>query len=141
MSRYCFNCNKITFGEPAYCQFCGRTYGVKLCPRAHKNPRNAEVCSQCGSRELSTPAPKQPLWIGIVAFGLSLLPGILLGLISILFVVGFLRTLLTNPRMLFSFVFLALALTVLWAMWTKLPLALRQWIRKQLLVREKDKKP
>jgi hypothetical protein len=139
--RYCYNCNRITQGEPLFCNFCGRSYGVKLCSRLHKNPRNAQICSQCGSRELSTPAPKQPIWISLAVFGLSLLPGFLLFIISILFVVAALHVLLTNPRMLLSFGFLALALTVLWAMWTRLPLALRQWIRRRLLSRDKERSP
>jgi RNA polymerase subunit RPABC4/transcription elongation factor Spt4 len=139
--RYCYNCNRITQGEPLFCQYCGRTYAVKLCPRLHKNPRNAQICSQCGSHDLSTPAPKQPFWISLAVFGLSLVPGFLLFAISILFVVGLLHALMTNPRMLLAFGFLALALTVLWAMWTRLPLALRQWIRKRLLDREKERRP
>ena len=61
--KYCYECGRMTGGEPRYCQFCGRTYDVKLCPRRHENPRFAEVCSQCGSRELSTPQPKvSPVW-------------------------------------------------------------------------------
>ena len=137
--RYCYNCNRITQGEPLFCQYCGRTYGVKLCPRFHKSPRTAQICSQCGSKELSVPAPKQPFWISIAVFGLSLVPGVLLVVISLLFIAAALHVLLTNPRMLISFGFLALALAVLWAMWTKLPLALRQWIRRRLLSREKER--
>jgi hypothetical protein len=72
---------------------------------------------------------------------MSFVPGALLFLFSILFVAALLHALFLNPRMLVSFVFLALALTVLWAMWTRLPLALRQWIRRQLLDREKERKP
>ncbi len=56
--KYCYECGRITAGEPLFCNFCGRSYNVKLCPRHHPNPRIAEVCSQCGSRELSTPQPK-----------------------------------------------------------------------------------
>src|SRR5580700_4872934 len=124
--RYCYNCNRITSGEPLFCQFCGRSYGVKLCPRLHKNPRTAQVCSQCGTRELSTPAPKAPLWIAAAAYLVTFIPGVLLLAISILFLGALVHQLLTDPRMLLGFGFLALALTVLWAMWTKLPLAVRQ---------------
>lgn len=53
--RFCRNCRKFTAGRPAYCQFCARSYGVKLCPRGHRNPRAANACSECGSKELSTP--------------------------------------------------------------------------------------
>jgi RNA polymerase subunit RPABC4/transcription elongation factor Spt4 len=139
--RYCYNCNRITNGEPLFCQFCGRSYSVKLCPRLHKNPRNAQICSQCGSRELSTPAPKAPLWIAAAAYLATVIPGILLVLISILFLGALIHQLLTNPRILLGFAFLALALTVLWAMWTKLPLAVRQFIRRMILDRENERKP
>ncbi len=136
--RYCYNCNKVTHGKPLFCNFCGRSYNVKLCPRLHVNGRNALACSQCGSRDLSTPAPKAPLWIAAAVFFLSLAPGFVLFLVSLLFALALVHGLLANPRMLVGFIFLALDLTVLWAMWTRLPLALRQFIRKWLLDREKD---
>jgi hypothetical protein len=56
--RFCTNCKKITAGRPPFCQFCARSYSVKLCPRGHSNPRAAQACSTCGSKELSTPAPQ-----------------------------------------------------------------------------------
>lgn len=136
--RYCYNCNRVTHGKPLFCNFCGRSYNVKLCPRLHSNGRNAQACSQCGSRDLSTPAPKAPVWIGLAVFLLSLLPGLVLLLVSLLFVIAVVHALFVNPRMLVSFIFLALALTVLWAMWKRLPLALRQFIRKRLLDRERE---
>jgi RNA polymerase subunit RPABC4/transcription elongation factor Spt4 len=139
--RYCYHCNRITHGKPLFCQFCGRTYDVKLCPRLHRNPRNAQICSQCGSRDLSTPAPKQPFWISLAVFALSLVPGFLLILFTIFVLVAGFHVLLANPRMLLAFGFLALAVAVLWAMWTRLPLALRRWIRKQVLDREKERRP
>jgi hypothetical protein len=141
MSRYCYSCNKITLGEPLFCQFCGRSYDAKLCPRLHKNPRNAQICSQCGSRELSTPAPKPPLWIAAAAYIVTFIPGIFLVALSSLFLGALVHQLLTDPRMLLGFAFLALALTVLWAMWTKLPLAVRQFIRRMILDREKGRRP
>jgi RNA polymerase subunit RPABC4/transcription elongation factor Spt4 len=136
--RYCYNCNRVTYGKPLFCSFCGRSYNVKLCPRLHPNGRNAQACSQCGSRDLSTPAPKAPLWISLAAFGLSLLPGFLLTLVSLLFAIAAIHAIFVNPRMLLASLFLAFALAVLWAMWTRLPLALRQFIRKKLIEREKE---
>ena len=32
--KYCYQCGRMTAGEPLYCQLCGRTYDVKLCPDA-----------------------------------------------------------------------------------------------------------
>src|SRR6266446_8725424 len=59
--KYCHRCHKLTLGEPVFCNFCGSTYSVKLCGRLHPSPRSAQVCSQCGSREFSTPQPKIPI--------------------------------------------------------------------------------
>ena len=32
----------MTAGEPLFCNFCGRSYDLKLCPHRHPNPRNEE---------------------------------------------------------------------------------------------------
>ncbi len=76
--KYCYQCGKMTAGEPLYCGHCGRTYDVKLCPRQHVNPRGAEVCSKCGSRELSTPQPKIPMSLRLLALVARLGLGLLL---------------------------------------------------------------
>jgi hypothetical protein len=68
-------------------------------------------------------------------------PGGLLGFLSLLIVLAAIHTLLVNPKMLTSLVFLGLAVAVLWAMWSRLPLALRQFIRKRILDREKERRP
>src|ERR1700689_3103953 len=73
--KYCYYCNRMTTGEPVFCNFCGRSYNVKLCPRLHVNSRISEVCSQCGSRDLSTPQPKVPLKARILVFLLMTLVG------------------------------------------------------------------
>ncbi len=39
---------------------------LQALPARHPNPRNAEICSQCGSRELSTPHPHVPLWLAVL---------------------------------------------------------------------------
>ncbi len=130
--KYCYNCNRITPGEPLFCNQCGRSFSVKLCPRMHPNPRNAEACSQCGSRDLSTPQPKVPLWAPVLQFFLSLVPGIILGTLSILAVALFIRTLAHNHRMLGSLIFLFLALAVLWWIWSHIPKWFRTAIYKML---------
>jgi len=38
--KYCYQCGKLTNGDPAFCNHCGRSYDVKLCPRMHQNPIN-----------------------------------------------------------------------------------------------------
>src|SRR5438445_562240 len=65
--KYCYACGHRTRGEPLFCNFCGRSYDVKLCPKLHVNPRSAEACSQCGSRDLSIPQPRIPLLWPFVA--------------------------------------------------------------------------
>src|SRR5690348_576072 len=110
--KYCFNCNRITAGEPLFCNFCGRSYDVRLCPRRHPNPRKAKACSQCGSRELSTPQPKVPWWAPALEFVLSCVPGFLLTVVSILLALAVIRELLHNPAALFALAMPIMALAI-----------------------------
>ncbi len=128
--RYCNQCHRITPGEPLFCNFCGRSYDSKLCPHRHPNPRSAEICSQCGSRELSTPQPRRPLWLIPLVGLLSALPGLLLASISILFVFGLVRTLLINQQLMFQAVLAGLMLTFLWYLYMQLPHFLRKLLSK-----------
>ena len=136
--KYCYECGRITAGEPLYCSFCGRTYDVKLCPRHHVNPRSVEVCSQCGSRELSTPQPKVPVSWRIFGFLLKVALGSFLVYVSLAVVVEFVRELATEPAVQYALVAMALLLVGLWVMWSMLP----DWLRKVIhhaLQRKKDK--
>ena len=135
--KYCYNCNRITAGQPLFCNFCGRSFNVKLCPRHHVNPRNAETCSQCGSRDLSTPQPKIPWWAPALEFGLSLMPGVALGLSSLVIVALFLVQLARKPDMLLPFVFFGFALGILWWAWAQIPRSVRTFIYR-MLKRKRD---
>ncbi len=126
--RYCFNCNHVTAGEPLFCNSCGRSYDVKLCPRLHLNPRNSEACSQCGSREFSTPQPKVPIGLRFLTFSLTLLPGIVLTALTF----GLIVAILSQPDMLVLLALMTLPLAVLVWMWTKVPLAIRKLIYRLL---------
>jgi len=128
--RYCNQCHRLTTGEPLFCNFCGRSYELKLCPHRHPNPRNAEICSQCGSRELSTPAPHASFWIAPLVKLLTILPGVALVIISILFVFGLIQTLLTNQALLFQAVIAGCMLAFLWYLYSHLPHFLRRFISK-----------
>jgi RNA polymerase subunit RPABC4/transcription elongation factor Spt4 len=128
--RYCHQCHRITSGEPLFCNFCGRSYDSKLCPHRHPNPRNAEICSQCGSRELSTPQPRVPLWLSPLIVLLSALPGVLLFAVTILFFIGFLNVLITNQQLLFQAMLAGLMLAFLWYLYIHLPPFLRRFISK-----------
>lgn len=122
--KYCYECGRITAGEPLFCQFCGRSYDVKLCPRHHPNPRNAEVCTQCGSRDLSTPQPKVSFGWHIFAVLVKVLLAILLGYASLAFLVA----LLSLREVQNWLICLGLLLAILWFLWGMLP----QWFRKAI---------
>jgi hypothetical protein len=116
----------MTSGEPLFCNFCGRSYDVKLCPSRHPNPRIAEVCSQCGSRDFSTPQPKVSLWWKFLTWLTRLLLGILLGCLTVLLIL----TALLRPEVQHALIGLGILLAVLWWMWSQLPNWFRKLIRK-----------
>lgn len=126
--KYCYNCDRITPGEPLFCNFCGRSYDVKLCPRRHVNPRTAEACSQCGSRDLSTPQPRRPPWVTPLGFVLSVVPGALLTIVSVLVLLAAIAAVLQHPDMIVSLVLLAIPFGILWGMWTQVP----SWFRTRI---------
>jgi RNA polymerase subunit RPABC4/transcription elongation factor Spt4 len=72
--KYCNRCHKLTLGEPVFCNYCGSSYGIKLCGRLHSNPRSAQACSQCGSRDFSNPHPKIPIILRPFVALLHILP-------------------------------------------------------------------
>ena len=123
--KYCYQCGHMTAGEPLFCNSCGRSYDVKLCPRLHQNPRSAECCSQCGSRELSTPQPKIPMYLRLLAILARLGLGLLLFYATLSLVVAMLR----SPEVQQSLVAMGLLLLVLWILWTRLPDWFRESIR------------
>ena len=115
-----------------FCNHCGRSYNFKLCPHRHPNPRSAQVCNQCGSRELSTPHPSVSFWFACLLALLSALPGILLLLVSVLFLFGLLNILINNQQALFQFMLIGLFLSFLWWLYMQLPRFLRRWLSKLL---------
>src|SRR5882724_6097735 len=127
--RYCHNCHKTTTGEPLFCHSCGSTYDAKLCPSRHINPRWAVVCSQCGSRDLSTPAPRLPLWLRPVLFGLSLLPGVLLALLLLMVAFAILQQIATNGQVQIQLLVLFLLLALLWWIYIHLPKFIQKALR------------
>jgi hypothetical protein len=119
--KYCYACGTVTSGKPFFCSSCGRSYDVKLCPRRHVNRRFVEVCSQCGSRDLSTPQPKVPFLWKALAFALRVLLSILFALVVLAVVLEVLRT----PAGQALFLLLVLVIATLCALWVMLP----QWFR------------
>jgi hypothetical protein len=59
--RRCTACSEFNPGRPAFCGNCGRSFDARLCPRGHRNHRAAQFCGECGSADLSTPAPPASL--------------------------------------------------------------------------------
>ena len=118
--KYCHKCHRITAGKPTFCNWCGATYDVKLCPRLHVNPRAAQVCSQCGSHDLSTPQPRIPLALRPAVFLLSLGPGVVLLLLLLVWTVFFVRQLVADPNHLFGYMVVALILGLMLYGWMRL---------------------
>src|SRR5437899_579284 len=112
--RYCNQCHRITSGEPLFCNFCGRSYDLKLCPHRHPNPRNAEICSQCGSRELSTPHPRVSVWLATLLGFLTMVPGLLLLSLTFAFLLAFVNAMATDPQLEAQFLVAALMLAFVW---------------------------
>ena len=138
--RYCHNCHKTTTGEPLFCHSCGSTYDAKLCPARHINPRWATVCSQCGSRDLSTPAPRVPFWLAPLLLLASLLPGVVLLLLLVLVMVAIVNQILTNQQIQAQLLVIVLILALLWWLYLQLPHFIRNMFG-SLWRKRKDKHP
>jgi len=128
--KFCMNCRRTTSGKPMFCNFCGASYNIKVCPRHHINPRSAEACSQCGSRDLSQPQPKVPLLLKPLFALLGISPGILL-LVLIVGATGlFLRRLAEDPGGLLPSMSLVLFLGLLFLLWMMLPNFLKRFLKR-----------
>lgn len=134
--KYCYECGHVTGGEPLFCHFCGHTYNVKLCPRMHANPRFAAVCSQCGSRDLSTPQPNVSLVWRVGAVLVRILLGALLAAASMALLVA----LLSMHEVQNGLIAIGLLLGGLWFLWTLLPDWLREVIHWALKRKEKERR-
>lgn len=128
--KLCFSCRRVTPGAPSYCHYCGKTYNVRLCSRGHINPRSANVCSQCGSKELSTPQRKIPFLLKPLLFLLSHLVGIILLLSLVVFVGFFIDKLFIDPNGLLPLMCLGVFLGLLFLIWMTLPGFIRKPIKR-----------
>lgn len=137
--RYCSQCHRLTTGEPLFCTHCGATYDAKLCPARHVNARSAEFCSQCGSRDLSNPAPSLPLWLKPVLFLIAFAPGLLLALLLVLVSIGIVQQLLTNGQIQAQFIALLAMLALLWWIYIHLPKFIQKTIHSLWKTKKKDK--
>lgn len=112
--RYCSHCKKLTAGRPPYCNFCGRSYRYKLCPRGHQNPRAANACATCGSHELSTPAPQS----GMSTIG-YLIGSLILFALSV-YALYFAYKIFTDPNTLLGLMRIGIELGVVLLLWMML---------------------
>lgn len=115
--KFCVACGSITPGDPLYCSKCGCTYDVKLCPRQHANPRGAEICGQCGSKDLSKPQPRVPAVLRLLAIMARLVLGLLLFYATLALFIALAR----EKEVQQFFVCSGILLAVLWGLWIKLP--------------------
>lgn len=72
--RRCTQCFRFHAGAPTFCAHCGRSFNVRICPRGHRSSRHVQYCAECGSAELSTPAPPATLLhhlSGFVLYGFA----------------------------------------------------------------------
>lgn len=130
--KFCYYCGHLTPGEPLFCNSCGRTYDAKLCPGRHPNPRSAEVCAQCGSRDLSTPQPRVPLWMRAFAFLMKAVIAVLLVYLGFVLLIAIGKGLLASPQAMNGIVFLAILGAFLFWLWKQLPEWLRKLVRRMV---------
>ncbi len=130
--KLCLNCHRTSAGKPTFCNFCGASYNVRLCPKQHINPRSAEVCSQCGSRDLSQAQPKPPILARPLLWLLGLSPGLLLLAGLVVLIPAVLRKLFSDPGGLLPLMSIGLVLGALFFIWMMLPNFLKKFIKRLL---------
>jgi len=128
--KYCTACGRLTAGAPLFCGTCGSSYNVRLCPQKHENPRSAQVCSQCGSKELSTPQPKRRLATRLLIVLLRLLPAVIVLSMTIALFLALLQVLIANEQWLMGKVIcFSLWVVFLWVIFLMLPKWMQQPFR------------
>jgi hypothetical protein len=130
--KYCYHCGRLTPGEPLFCNSCGRTYDIKLCSRLHANPRSAEVCSQCGTRDLSTPQPKVPIWTKAFELLLKILVFLLFLFLATVFLIALGKGILASPRGQMDLLILGILALALYWLWQMVPEWMRKLVRRSL---------
>jgi NMD protein affecting ribosome stability and mRNA decay len=132
--KFCYQCGRMTAGEPIFCSSCGRSYDVKLCSRLHVNSRCAEVCSQCGSRELSTPQPRISVWWKV----LELLAKVSFGAFLVYLTLAVVVALLKTPQFQNALIVFGILIGLLWWLWTLLPEWFRKLARRSITRKERN---
>ena len=81
---------------------------------------------------MSVPAPKVPLLFKPLVWLLTILPGLILWLLTISFFVGFINVLLNDQQLLFQFMMLGLLLAYVWYLFMRMPAIIRGVVMKLL---------
>src|SRR5438128_8875055 len=79
--RRCTACFRFHPGTPTFCSYCGRSFDVRICSRGHRNPRGVQFCAECGSADLSTPAPPASILHHLSGFVLYLCSALTIALV------------------------------------------------------------
>lgn len=104
--RYCPYCRRMNPGKPLYCQYCARTFEVRICSKCRSiNSKAALACGKCGSFELSDIAGEIPFW--------AIFLKALFWLFLVLFVIGFFMNLVSFVPLLVVIVLLLLGYSFL----------------------------
>ena len=90
--RRCTSCFRFHPGTPTFCSYCGRSFDIRICSRGHRNPRGVQYCAECGSADLSTPAPPASFLHHLSGFVLYLFSGLTIALIVITAVLAVLHS-------------------------------------------------
>ena len=81
--RRCTACFRFHPGEPTFCTYCGRSFNVRICSRGHQNPRGVQYCAECGSTDLSTPAPPASFLHRLSGLVLYVFTGLIIGVVVV----------------------------------------------------------
>jgi hypothetical protein len=90
--RRCTYCFRFHPGSPVFCSHCGRSFGVRICSRGHRNARGVAFCAECGSPDLSTPAPPASLLHHLSGFALYVAAFVTVGIVVLVIVVAILHS-------------------------------------------------
>ncbi len=82
--RRCTACFRFHPGTPTFCSYCGRSFDVRICSRGHRNPRGVQFCAECGSADLSTPAPPASFLHHLSGFVLYLFSALTIALVVLI---------------------------------------------------------
>jgi len=123
--RRCTNCFRFHPGTPTFCSSCGRSFDVRICARGHRNPRGVRFCTECGSSELSTPAPPASFLFHLSGFVLYLF-GAILAVVSAAIIVLALLNAINTAAIAGPLVELVLMLGLLYWTSTLLPGPIRK---------------